>query len=119
MPGTALGDYMSDHISNVSIKINQRIGLLRRVKVFIPLKARLTIYNSLIFPLFDYADIIWGDKKTPPSWINYKSFRTRLQRRFLTLLTYPPPLKLSQTYTAPTYPPAILTSNADHIQIEK
>ena len=52
----------SDHISNVSIKINQRIGLLRRVKVFIPLKARLTIYNSLILPLFDYADIIWGDK---------------------------------------------------------
>ena len=54
----------SDHISNVSIKINQRIGLLRRVKVFIPLKARLTIYNSLILPLFDYADIIWGDKIT-------------------------------------------------------
>ena len=52
----------SDHISNVSIKINQRIGLLRRVKVFIPLKARLTIYNSLILPLFDNADIIWGDK---------------------------------------------------------
>jgi hypothetical protein len=35
--------------------------LLRRVKVFIPLKARLTIYNSLILPLFDYADIIWRD----------------------------------------------------------
>ena len=50
----------SDHISNVSIKINQHIGLLRRVKVFIPLKARLTIYNSLILPLFDYADIIMG-----------------------------------------------------------
>jgi hypothetical protein len=52
----------SDHINNVSIKINQRIGLLKRIKVFIPLKARLTIYNSLILPLFDYADIIWGDK---------------------------------------------------------
>jgi hypothetical protein len=38
--------------------------LLRRVTVFIPLKARLTIYNSLILPLFDYADIIWGDKIT-------------------------------------------------------
>ena len=26
------------------------------------IKDRLTIYNSLILPLFDYADIIWGDK---------------------------------------------------------
>jgi hypothetical protein len=53
--GITLSDNLtwSDHISNVSIKINQRIGLLRRVKVFIPLKARLTIYNSLILPLFD------------------------------------------------------------------
>ena len=30
--------------------------------MFIPLKARLTIYNALILPLFDYADIVWGDK---------------------------------------------------------
>ena len=43
-------------------KINQRIGLLRRAKMFIPLKPRLTIYNALILPLFDYANIVWGDK---------------------------------------------------------
>ena len=30
--------------------------------MFIPLKARLTIYNALILPLFDYTDIVWGDK---------------------------------------------------------
>ena len=30
--------------------------------MFIPLKARLTIYNALILPLFDYADIVGGDK---------------------------------------------------------
>ena len=52
----------TDHLSNISTKINQRIGLLRRVKMFIPLKARLTIYNALILPLFDCADIVWGDK---------------------------------------------------------
>ena len=28
------------------------------------MKDRLTIYNSLILPLFDYADIIWGDKNS-------------------------------------------------------
>ena len=52
----------SDYLTDVSRKINQRIGLLRRVKDFLSVKDRLTIYNSLIVPLFDYADIIWGDK---------------------------------------------------------
>jgi hypothetical protein len=28
----------SDHLNNISTKINQRIGLLRRIKAFIPLK---------------------------------------------------------------------------------
>ena len=62
----------TDHLSNISTKINQRIGLLRRVKMFIPLKARLTIYNALILPLFDYANIVWGDK-------NNTSFMDQLQ----------------------------------------
>ena len=52
----------SDYLTDVSRKINQRIGLLRRIKAFLSVKDRLTIYNSLILPLFDYADIIWGDK---------------------------------------------------------
>ena len=52
----------SDHLNKISTKINQRIGLLRIVKAFLPTKARLTIYNALILLLFDYADIIWGDK---------------------------------------------------------
>ena len=52
----------SDYLTDISRKINQCIGLLRRVKAFPSVKDRLTLYNSLILPLFDYADIIWGDK---------------------------------------------------------
>ena len=48
----------SDYLTDVSTKINQHIGLLRRVKAFLSVKDRVTIYNSLIPPLFDYADII-------------------------------------------------------------
>ena len=43
-------------------KTNQRLGLVRRIKHFLPLHARLTLYHSLILPVFDYGDIIWGDK---------------------------------------------------------
>ena len=41
----------SDHLNKISTKINQRIGLLRRVTAFLPTKARLTVYNALILPL--------------------------------------------------------------------
>lgn len=51
-----------DHVSSVVNKFNQRFGVLRRVKQMLPLQSRLTLYNSLILPLFDYGDIVWGDK---------------------------------------------------------
>ena len=37
----------------------------------------------------------------PPSWTNYRSFRTRLQRQSLTLLCCLPPLKLSKLHWHP------------------
>ena len=51
-----------DHISLIVNKVNQRLGVLRRVKQMLPLQSRLTLYNSLVLPLFDYSDIVWGDK---------------------------------------------------------
>jgi hypothetical protein len=51
-----------EHIEKLMGKINQRLGLLRRVKSFLPLDARQIFYTSTILPLFDYADVIWGDK---------------------------------------------------------
>ena len=94
-----------DYLNDVSRKIDQRIRLLRRVKAFPSVKDRLTIYNSLILPLFDYADIIWCDKNNSTLMDQlYRSFRTRLQRQFLTLLCYPPPLKLSQSCTGTHLP---------------
>jgi hypothetical protein len=51
-----------DHVDYLVKKINQRIGLMKRVKHLLPISARITLYNSLIAPLFDYGDIVWGDK---------------------------------------------------------
>ena len=50
----------SDHIDTISKKVNQRIGVIRRVKHLLPLSARICLYNNLVVPLFDY--VIWGDK---------------------------------------------------------
>ena len=52
----------ADHSDEISKKINQRIGMIRRIKHLLPLEARRTLYMSLVALLFDYADIVWGDK---------------------------------------------------------
>ena len=43
-------------------KVNQRIGLLNRIKHLLPLDARVALYNALKRPLFDFADTILGDR---------------------------------------------------------
>ena len=50
----------NDHIYYICGKINKKLGLLRRIKSYIPLKARSTFFNSFILPLFYYGNIIWG-----------------------------------------------------------
>ena len=52
----------ADHVDAISMKINQRIGLIRRIRNLLPLQARVALYNALILPLFDYGDVIRGDK---------------------------------------------------------
>lgn len=50
------------HVEYIAKKVNQRLGLLKRVKHLLPFKSRLLYYNSIVMPLFDYADLVWGDK---------------------------------------------------------
>ena len=52
----------ADNIDVISSKINQGIGLIRRIRNVLPLQSRVTLYNTLILPLFDYGDVIWGDE---------------------------------------------------------
>ena len=51
-----------DQIDYICNEINKKLGLLRRINTCLPLDARLIFFNSYILPIFDYADIIWGDK---------------------------------------------------------
>ena len=45
----------------IASKVNQRLGLPKRIKHLLPFKSRLLYYNSLVMLLFDYADLVWGD----------------------------------------------------------
>jgi hypothetical protein len=52
----------SDHIEALFTKVNQRLGIIRRVKHLLTVGSRRTLVNSLVMPIFDYADFVWGDK---------------------------------------------------------
>lgn len=48
------------HIDKVYGKISRAIGILNRLKNFIPLHIKLTIYNSLILSHINYCILAWG-----------------------------------------------------------
>ena len=76
----------SDHVDSIIKKINQRIGLITRIKHLIPITTRLTLYNSLIMPLFDYGDI-WGDKVNITLMNHLQVFQNKVAK---TILDLPP-----------------------------
>ena len=51
----------TNHVEDMAGKINQRLGLLRRIKHLLLFRARILFHKSLVVPLFEYADLVWGD----------------------------------------------------------
>ena len=49
-------------MEHVISKVNQILGLLRRIQHLMPYDARLLYHQSLVLPILDYADMVWGDK---------------------------------------------------------
>ena len=50
-----------DHVDAICMKINQRIGQIRSSEIHCRYKP-VALYNTLFLPLFDYGDVVWGDK---------------------------------------------------------
>ena len=48
-----------DHVNYLSKRISSVIAGLRQVRPFISTTTAVTIYRSLILPLFDYCDVAW------------------------------------------------------------
>ena len=49
----------SDHISLISKKASQRIGVLMRLRNLIPTKAKLILYKSAVLPYLTYCHLVW------------------------------------------------------------
>ena len=48
----------SDHVDYISTKVNQRLGILRRIKNLFSIHTRELYIKSMILPLLDYSDIV-------------------------------------------------------------
>ena len=51
-----------DHVNYILTKVNQRLGFLRRMKHLLAINTRELYVKSMILPLLDYSDIVWGDQ---------------------------------------------------------
>ncbi len=47
------------HIYKMYYKISKKLGMLKILKKFIPCNTLLMLFNSLVLPHFDYANVIW------------------------------------------------------------
>lgn len=50
-----------DHIDYISKIISKRIGVIRRVKYYLPSKSLTMLANALVFPYFDYCSPVWSN----------------------------------------------------------
>jgi hypothetical protein len=48
------------HLNKISNSISKSMGILNRIKRFMPLKTKTLIYNSLILPRLNYGILAWG-----------------------------------------------------------
>ncbi len=49
------------HIDKMCSKFSRRLGILCRVKFNLPTETLNMLYNSIVLPLCDYGDVVYGN----------------------------------------------------------
>ena len=55
---------MNGHIQKISNKISRSLGIMNRLKRFLPKNILRILYNSLILPHIQYSLLVWGHKSS-------------------------------------------------------
>ena len=48
----------NSHINMVATKVSKGIGIIRRMKAFVPQSTLISVYNSIILPHFNYCSLV-------------------------------------------------------------
>ena len=65
----------TDHLTKISNKISQAVGILNKLKYFLPTHIKLMIYNSLILPHINFGILNWGFKLNRIEKLQKKALR--------------------------------------------
>ena len=49
-----------NHIDVITTKISRNIGLIAKLRHFLPRKTIINIYQALIYPILSYGIVAWG-----------------------------------------------------------
>ena len=71
----------NDHIDYIASKISSRLGMLRKARKIIPRASCITLYDSMVLPLFDYCSAVWSG-----CGITNREYLNRLQRRAVRII---------------------------------
>ena len=47
------------HVNNIVSKVSKGIGMIRRMKAFVPQATLISVYNAIVLPYFDYCSLVW------------------------------------------------------------
>ena len=64
------------HVDKISSTISRSLGILNKLKYFLPLSAKIKIYNSIILSHMNYGICTWGHRNIPTLKIQKKAIRT-------------------------------------------
>ena len=73
------------HIGHITSKISKTVGIIARLRYYVPTSVLLRIYQSLIFPYLSYGIVVWGH--AAQTYINQILV---LQKRALRLIYFTP-----------------------------
>ena len=72
----------NDHINSVANKISSTVGVLNKLKKFLPTNILKQIYSSLILPRLYYCNLIWGYKPKRISNIQKRAIRIICKQKY-------------------------------------
>lgn len=52
----------SDHVDLICSKVSNRLRMIKRIKHLLANKSRDIIFNTIVLPIFGYADVVWGNR---------------------------------------------------------
>jgi hypothetical protein len=72
-----------DHVHELSNKISRSVGILLKLRHFVPIKILVQLYYSIIYPFLSYGALIWGN-----TYISNIQPLVILQKKAIRIITF-------------------------------